>query len=233
MKRPVIAVAARYTSDDKDEKVVGLEVRRAVATAIVAAGGLPVMIAVEGGDLLAESLDLADALLMPGGGDSDPALYGQQPHPKLNQVSPEQDRADTAILAAALQRQLPVLGICRGMQSLNVALGGDLVQHLEETSVEHRDSTHPIMVCEPDSLIERLIGAPSWEGRSLHHQVVGRLGDGLRATARTQDGQVEAIEHRQNAWLGVQWHPELQCGTDPAQLAPFRWLVSAASSRSA
>ena len=129
---------------------------------------------------------------------------------------------------------MPVLGICRGMQSLNIALGGDLVQHLEETSVAHRDATHEVTVCASGTLVEQVMGASSWQGRSIHHQVVGRVADGLIASARTADGQIEAIEsvdRREHPWLGVQWHPELQWRSDPAQLAPFRWLATAASAR--
>lgn len=232
--RPVIAVAARYTHDDTSTEIVGLEVRRAVAAAIVAAGGLPVVLAVEDPALLADSLALADGLVMPGGGDSAPAMYGQEPHPRLDLVPPEHDAGDIAILRAALRRRMPVLGICRGMQSLNIALGGDLVQHLEETSVAHRDATHEVTVCASGTLVEQVMGASSWQGRSIHHQVVGRVADGLIASARTADGQIEAIEsvdRREHPWLGVQWHPELQWRSDPAQLAPFRWLVTAASAR--
>lgn len=233
MERPVIVVAARYCADSGSDEQEGMQVRRAVGSAVVAAGGLPIMVAVEDPELLAESLDLADGVVMPGGGDSNPAMYGQEPVPELNQVSAAQDSGDTAVLTAALERELPVLGVCRGMQSLNIALGGDLVQHLEETTVGHRDTTHRITVTEDDSVVERVMGARTWDGKSIHHQVVGRPGDGLRVTARSDDGNIEAIEHDTCPWVGVQWHPELKCDTDDVQVGPFRWLVEEAAIRRA
>ncbi|MBD2758745.1 gamma-glutamyl-gamma-aminobutyrate hydrolase family protein [Yimella sp. cx-573] len=230
--RPVIAVAARFCADPDGNPSIGMEVRRSVASALQAVGALPIMLALDDPALIPQALDLVDGVVMPGGGDSDPNHYGQAvKHSKLNQVAPEQDACDLALLRAALERQLPILGICRGMQSLNIALGGDLLQHLDETDVAHRDSTHPIEVCTDGSVVEQMMGSRRFDGRSLHHQVLDRVADVLRVTARTQDGVVEAVEHREHPWVGVQWHPELACATGPVQLGPFRWLVDQAAAR--
>jgi putative glutamine amidotransferase len=164
-------------------------------------------------------LDRIDALLMSGGNDIDPASYGQPPHPETAGIRPERDRFEIALTRAALKRGMPVLGICRGMQLLNIARGGDAVQHLPDV-VGHSDHRHTPgtftdheVRLEPGSLAARVAGAERESVKSHHHQGVGELGEGLRATGWADDGTVEAIElgpddHR--FALGVLWHPEEQ-----------------------
>jgi putative glutamine amidotransferase len=164
-------------------------------------------------------LDRIDALLLSGGNDIDPAFYGQPPHPETTGVRPERDRFEIVLTRAALERGMPVLGICRGMQLLNVARGGDVVQHLPDV-VGHSDHRHTPgaftdheVRLEPGSLAARVAGAERESVKSHHHQGVGELGTGLRATGWADDGTVEAIElgpddHR--FALGVLWHPEEQ-----------------------
>ncbi len=164
-------------------------------------------------------LDRIDALLLSGGNDIDPAFYGQPPHPETAGIRPERDRFDVALTRAALERGMPVLGICRGMQVLNLARGGDIVQHLPDV-VGHPDHRHTPgtftdheVRLEPGSLAARIAGVERESVKSHHHQGVGELGKGLRATGWADDGTVEAIElgpddHR--FALGVLWHPEEQ-----------------------
>jgi putative glutamine amidotransferase len=164
-------------------------------------------------------LDRIDALLLSGGNDIDPVFYGQAPHPETTGVRPERDRFETVLTRAALERGMPVLGICRGMQLLNIARGGDIVQHLPDV-VGHADHRHTPgsftdheVRLEPGSLAARVAGADRESVKSHHHQGVGELGEGLRASGWADDGTVEAIElgpddHR--FALGVLWHPEEQ-----------------------
>jgi putative glutamine amidotransferase len=150
-------------------------------TKVEAAGGRPLLVPpLE--DAIDETLDVLDGLVFTGGPDLDPALYDAEPHPETNNVRPERDRAEIALLTAALERDLPVLAICRGSQVLNVALGGDLEQHVR----------HPVSVDE-GSRLHSVVGG-SVEVSSHHHQGYGRLGDGLEVVARAEDGTIEALE---------------------------------------
>lgn len=228
MNRPLIGIAPKYVAGN-DGPTDQVAAARTVTCAVRAAGGHPVVLCCEDGEQARDALEAVDAVLFPGGGDSDPALYGEpERHPKLRLVPALQDSGDIALIRAAIARRMPALAICRGMQTVNIALGGSLVQHLEPGSVEHWDSVHPITITEVDSLTASVVGTGKLVGRSFHQQVVKRLGDDLRITARTDDGLVEAIEHTTAPLLGLQWHPELETAECPRQLAPFEWLVTAA-----
>jgi putative glutamine amidotransferase len=160
-----------------------------------------------------EALDMLDGLVLAGGTDLDPGSYGARPHPETKGTRLERDRFELALAHRALERDVPVLGICRGMEMLNVALGGTLDQHLERLDI-HRHTIgdfcdHAVRL-EPGSLAARAVGAERTEVRSHHHQGVGELGDGLVATGWSEpDGLTEAIELTDGRWaLGVLWHPE-------------------------
>jgi gamma-glutamyl-gamma-aminobutyrate hydrolase PuuD len=164
-------------------------------------------------DGIEETLDSLDGLILSGGSDVDPDLYGDERHPETQSI-PERDRAEIALLRAALERDMPVLAICRGSQVLNVAKGGDLVQHLPDVvgDERHRHTSgafaeHGVEIL-PGTRLERVIGdrAPV---KSYHHQGYRRLGEGLREAARADDGTIEAIEDPSRRFaLGVLWHPE-------------------------
>jgi putative glutamine amidotransferase len=165
-----------------------------------------------------ELLDRIDALLLIGGADIDPSVYGQELDPRTESTYPERDAFEIAMLRGAIDKGMPVLGICRGMQALNVALGGTLVQHIPEVEGEnpHRrvvgsfDGTDHTVVLDEGSLAARAAGEERHTARCHHHQAVGELGEGLVVTGRAErDGMIEAIESADGAWvLGVQWHPE-------------------------
>jgi gamma-glutamyl-gamma-aminobutyrate hydrolase PuuD len=165
-------------------------------------------------DGVEETLDALDGVVFTGGPDVDPELYGQEAHAETAGLVPERDRAELALLEAALARDMPVLAICRGSQVLNVALGGDLVQHLPDVvgDEKHRETPgvfaeHDVEL-EPETRLARLLGerAPVL---SHHHQGIGRVGSGLRVSAHADDGTVEALEDPARRFaLGVLWHPE-------------------------
>jgi putative glutamine amidotransferase len=161
-----------------------------------------------------ETLEALDAIVFSGGADVDPAAYGADPHPETDTPQARRDAGELALLRGALERDLPTLAICRGFQLLNVARGGDLVQHLPET-VGHEDhrqvpgtfSEHPVEVKE-GSRLASIVGATPGVP-SHHHQSVGRVGDGLVETAWAVDGTLEAVEDPTRRFaVGVQWHPE-------------------------
>jgi putative glutamine amidotransferase len=161
-----------------------------------------------------ETLDALDGLLFSGGADLDPVSYGADAHPETNGTRPERDRSELALLEGALARDMPVLAVCRGFQLLNVARGGDLVQHLPDVvgNDQHREvkgvfSDHGVKI-EDDSRLGAVLGdrAPV---KSSHHQGVGRIGSGLREVAWADDGTIEGLEDPEQRFaVGVLWHPE-------------------------
>jgi putative glutamine amidotransferase len=161
-----------------------------------------------------ETLDAVDGLIFSGGSDLDPSLYGQDPHAETNGVVLARDRAELGLLRAALARDMPVLAICRGSQVLNVALGGDLVQHLPDVVGHDRHKHTPGVFADHDVDIDdgtrlRAIVGEHAPVKSHHHQGFGRLGEGLRAAAHADDGAVEALEDPDRRFaVGVLWHPE-------------------------
>ena len=161
-----------------------------------------------------ETLDALDAIIFSGGSDLEPSLYGQEAHPETTGVHLERDRAELALLTAALARDMPVLAICRGSQVLNVALGGDLVQHVPDVVGHDRHKHTPGVFADHEvdvdesSRVGSIVGS-SVSVKSHHHQGFGRLGSGLSAAAHDEDGQVEAIEDPSKRFaVGVLWHPE-------------------------
>jgi len=200
----------------------------AYVQALERASGRPVLIPPsEHG--IEETLDAVDGLIFSGGSDLDPDLYDQEPHDETFGVVPERDRAELALLEAALARDLPVLAVCRGSQVLNVARGGDLVQHLPDLVGDEKHKHTPgtfadhDITLQPGTRLASLLGdhAPV---KSHHHQGFGRVGDGLRVAAHAEDGTIEAVEDPSRRFaLGVLWHPE--AGED---LRLFEELVDAA-----
>ncbi len=194
------------------------------------AGGLAVMLPPDDPATAAATVARLDGLLLAGGEDLDPALYGQTPHPRAGTPVPERDRWERALLAAALDSGTPVLGICRGMQLINVHLGGTLVQHLPDeighdghNPVVGRFSDHPVTPV-PGTRTAKVVPEQA-DVATHHHQAVGRLGEGLIASAHAPDGTIEALEHAGDGFtMGVQWHPEVR-----DDLGCVRALVEAAS----
>jgi putative glutamine amidotransferase len=164
-----------------------------------------------------EVLDPLDALILAGGGDIDPSSYGAAADSHTTATRPERDAFELALCRSALERDLPLLGICRGMELMNVALGGSLVQHLETASTHLHTpgqfSDHDVAL-EPGSLAARTAGAEQVSVRSHHHQGLGELGTGLVVSGRSDDGVVEAVELPDRTFaLGILWHTEEEAGS--------------------
>ena len=232
-KRPVVGITAALESASwvvwRDTEVNISQ--RHYSECVAEAGGIPVLLPAEEESASdpAELLDVLDALVLSGGADLDPASYGAEPDPKTIGFKAERDRFEIALCRGAVERDMPVLAICRGTQILNVARGGTLVQHLGD-STQHVEvvgefSTHEVRL-EPGSLAARAAGAERAEIRSHHHQALDRLGDGLVATGwSVPDDLVEAVELSERSFaVGFMWHPE-----EIRDAAPFRALVEAAA----
>jgi putative glutamine amidotransferase len=208
---------------------------------IAEAGGIPVLLAVPGADVPEDRwmgvLDRLDGLLLSGGPDIDPAEFGEPPLRGLDAVSPERDRFELGLARGALDRGLPLLGICRGVQTIAVAAGGTLYQDINTQVAgvyKHRQqaprfhTTHEVRLI-PGSAVHHAHGREAIMVNSFHHQSVKDLPPGFATTALSGDGIIEAIESSTNPRiLGVQWHPEGIWAHDRFHLAVFRWLVAAA-----
>jgi putative glutamine amidotransferase len=228
--RPVIGITAyaepsvRWGVWDVPAAVIPLAYVRQVE----AAGGRAVIVppSEEG---IEETLDALDGVLFSGGSDIDPSEYGQDAHPETNGTRPERDRGELALLRAALDRDLPVLAVCRGSQVLNVARGGDLVQHLPEVVGDEKHKHTPGVFADHEVEVEEGTRLASLLGertpvKSHHHQGFGRVGDGLVEAAWAEDGTLEAVEDPSKRFaLGVLWHPE-----EGEDAALFRALVDEA-----
>jgi putative glutamine amidotransferase len=215
---PVIGICAgveraRWAAWDVEANVS----QRTYSEGVAEAGGTPIVL--PPADEVAEDpdrlLDLLDGLVLAGGGDIDPAAYGAEAGPDLVGARVERDRFELALARGALEHDVPVLGICRGMELLNVALGGTLEQELPEAQIHLHTpgqfADHDVRL-EPGSLAARAVGAEQVSVRSHHHQGIGKLGAGLVVSAHSMpDGIVEAIELPDRRWaLGVLWHAEEQ-----------------------
>lgn len=239
--RPLVAVAGRHLRPGSVEKWPG----RGVAAvpdyfvhALHRAGANEAILMPVEIDLPSASHILArfDALILTGGGDLHPSTYGGEDHPKLWGVQASRDAFDLALAKAGVERGMPLLAICRGMQALNVALGGTLDPHISDREglIPHRkpgpddEVLHDVRL-EPRSRAAIAAGGDRVSASSSHHQAVEKLGEGLVATGWSDDGLVEAVEHEDGWVVGVQWHPEVTAEYDPANQGLFDALVREAA----
>jgi putative glutamine amidotransferase len=199
--------------------------------AVEAAGGLPVVLAPDDPETAVALLDRLDGVVLAGGPDFDPFAYGTaERHARLGPTDPVVDAAELALARGADARGLPLLGVCRGLQALNVARGGTLHQHLDDhrQTAPAAETAHTVVVA-PGSRLAALTAGGTLAVNSFHHQAAARLGDGLRAVAGAPDGTIEALEDPARPFfLGVQWHAEALVASAP-QLALFEGLVAAAA----
>ena len=216
-RRPVlVAVTATVRVVDGVDRV---RLNAAYVRALEGAGLVPLIVPpLADTDAAVRILDAVSGLVLSGGEDVDPSLYGDTPHPALGAVNCSRDVTELALLAAARERNLPTLAICRGIQVVNVGLGGTLVQDIpsqrsdvaeHELDGQRATRVHGVSV-EPSSRLARILGSESLDVNSIHHQAVDRLGDAMRVSARADDGVIEGVESDDPDWwmVGVQSHPE-------------------------
>jgi putative glutamine amidotransferase len=206
------------------------KVGRGYIDGVLAAGGLPVVLPSLDPDLAASAVAGLDGLVLTGGGDVDPSRYGAAPQPECGPPDAARDSWELALVAAGRAATVPILGICRGAQVLNVAYGGTLVQHLTDRGDGGHDDleraaeeVHRIDVV-VGSRLHQVMGTDAVRTNTLHHQSVDDIGDGLVASGVADDGVIEAVESPDGPVLGVQWHPELLLDR-AAHAALFAWVV--------
>ncbi len=233
MRRPIIGITI-----DTHDKPNQYESPMAYASAVEAAGGLPLLLPYRTDlSLIPQIVDLLHGVLFSGGNDLDPALYGETYHPRAEPIDPARQRFELALLAEVERRRTPALGICLGSQLMNVSRGGSLIQFLPEISregpIEHRrlgevSPRHEVQL-RPESWVAKVVGKTQVDANSSHKQAVREVGRGLRIIGKSPDGVVEGIEDPTfPLFLGVQWHPE-QLRDEPEHLALFRLLVDKAA----
>lgn len=234
MLAPVIGITCCY-----DEIQGRLWLTDYYIKAVLAAGGLPLILPVITPPQKTDQLmALCHGLLLPGGGDIDPLLFNENPHPSSGDICPQCDQLELALARQALAMNIPLLGICRGAQLINVAAGGTVCQdialqvkdHLKHSQQAPRwHPTHTITAVENSQLLE-IIGTDPVQVNSFHHQMVGRLGTGIKIAAVAPDGVIEAIEYQgdHHFVLGLQYHPEALYKHDSKARAVFDWFIQAA-----
>ncbi len=234
--RPLVAVPARFSASASALRYRAEVAARALVQGVFRAGGEPAILHPDAPDAqpdveaVGARLARFDAVLLPGGGDLSPRWYGGGGHASLYDVDEQQDAFDLAVAQWALQSGTPLLAVCRGLQVVNVALGGTL---LADMPSHHRHVVSDL-VLEPGTGVATAVGTTDLRISCYHHQALDRLGTGLRATAWAPDGVVEAVERDASApgwFLGVQWHPEDTADEDSAQQRLFDALVAQAGGR--
>lgn len=238
MNRPLIGIECGTSALDSHAKISQDRLNRSYSRAVWEAGGVPVIVPCLEDSAAAEAImSRLDGLLLSGGADVSPTLYGEDRLNDTVEVDEARDRAGQALIRAALRNGLPVFAICRGIQALNVAMGGTLYQDLpaqRPSEIRHRQTesrgaqTHSIEI-DPESRLARIVGATRMEVNSFHHQAIKDVAEGLTVTARAPDGVVEAVEGLSGSFLlGVQFHPEELIDVCEGSRALFRALAHAA-----
>ena len=236
MSKPHIGLTTGHSDGRRGLFVLREEYFRSVEQA----GGVPVVLLPSSPDDARGLIERLDGLVLTGGGDIDPAIYDAPPHPRLGKVDRARDLFEIALVREALCSEVPVLGVCRGLQLLNVATGGTLHQDIPAelgTRLDHRPRSARFEVAHSvgivaGSLLHRIVERESMEVNSIHHQAVDRTGHGLVVSARAEDGVVEAVEIPSAVFvLALQWHPESAWDRGLSFGDPFRPLVAAAAGK--
>jgi len=234
--RPLIAITASYLKS-KDGAGYRTSLNAEYHDCVTRAGGIPILLPpLPDGDI-PNTLSRVDGLILSGGGDIDPARYGQPLHEKTKLLDPRREEADLCFARTATEMDLPILAICLGAQVVNVACGGSLIQDIPRevgSPTEHRTTGgqkafHEVTV-EPETKLRSILGVPNLETNSSHHQAIETVGEGLRVCARSsEDGIIEGVEAVEKRFvIAVQWHPE-RLGDRPVHMRLFEALVDAAS----
>jgi putative glutamine amidotransferase len=240
-RRPNIAITPDLALATADTPTPRYEIKTTYADAVLRAGGLPFIVPyTDDAQVIDSYLDRVSGLVISGGAfDVPPELYGEMARDGMGPTKPARTAFELAVLKAALQRKMPVLGICGGMQLLNVAFGGSLVQDLKlelptaANHQQHHDRSQPLHPVEvrDGSVLADCVGKGQLMVNSTHHQAVKTIGQGLQPCAVAPDGVIEGIETKDGFVVGVQWHPEQMIDTVPPHLGVYRSLVNRARDR--
>lgn len=234
----IIGISTSTITIKRPEEVTSFQANytpRDFSQAIERAGGLPFLLPICQEDLAKDLVRHIDGLVLTGGHDLSPHLYKQEPRQSIGEILPDRDQFEMALLSQAIKQGKPVLGICRGLQLINVYYGGTLYQDLSENEqivLQHnqrtpgKHATHQILI-EANTRLEQILEGQTMVN-SFHHQAINQLGQGLQVSARSNDQVIEAIEAESDNILAVQWHPELSIESNPASIKLFEDLVNRA-----
>ena len=232
-RRALIGVVCQHSQENPERYFIA----RSYIQAVQNAGGTPLVLPIQPQEDLSQVLEHLDGIVLTGGVDVDPYRFGEDPLVGCGEINPLRDEFDLAVTALALERDLPILAICRGAQVLNVALGGSLIQDIPtqvQDPIKHWQqapnwyATHNVEV-KPDSLLGEILETQLTRVNSYHHQSIAKPGQGLSIVATAPDGVIEAVESTEHRFvLGLQWHPELMVERDVGAQAIFKHFVRAA-----
>ncbi len=239
MKRPKILLSSSTLAKPAGSVGTNSAVGSNYSNAIVKTGGLPVLAPSLEPSLAQDFIDISDGLLLIGGVDVNPIHFGQSPDINLGFVDKERDDFELELYKLAKAKGIPIFGICRGIQVINIAEGGTLFQHLPtvDNTIQHGQqnpdgSPFHMLRLEPNSLLAQKYNSLSLNTNSYHHQAIDKLADNLKAVAWSEDGIVEAIESKSDDFIfGVQWHPEASVPNYPGHLEPFEIFMEAVNLR--
>lgn len=232
--RPIIGITAGFNNSEERHFLTDYYVQ-----AVEALGGIPVIIPSTDISLIENVYNLVDGLIFSGGADLDPDFFGESPQKGIKEITPIRDIFELTLAKQALRGKKPVLGICRGIQVLNIAAGGNIYQDLVGVTLQEHDQKapkwntyHKVEILE-DSLLFNIIGQKTVKVNSFHHQSVKDLGIGFNSSAWSEDGLIEAIENNtsEQVIIGVQWHPECTWNQDRASKNLFEFLINCAKER--
>ncbi|MFM1652881.1 gamma-glutamyl-gamma-aminobutyrate hydrolase family protein [Brevibacillus sp. B_LB10_24] len=231
-QKPVIGITGGYVKHNAFME--GVYVHHDYHRSVAAAGGIPIVLPFLNPEAALEAAALCDGVILSGGEDVDPLYYGEEPHPQLGYTTRERDEAEIALIRHALEHSIPLLAICRGVQILNVTLGGTLIQDIpsqwsdplqHSQKVERGRDTHAVAI-EPGSWLAEILGAMRIRVNSLHHQALKEVADDLKVAASASDGIIEAVEYTGSSFaVGVQWHPESMAATNPLMKRLFEAFI--------
>jgi putative glutamine amidotransferase len=236
-KKPIIGITAAYVKHN--EYMEGVFVHHDYHNSVAANGGIPIILPFINPERTLEILPICDGIILSGGEDVDPKFYGQDPHRNLGSTIPERDLVEIAIVKYALENNIPLFAICRGIQILNVALGGTLIQDIQSQlkeplqhsqKVNRSQDTHWVSISK-DSKLSQVLGADRIRVNSLHHQAIDRIANDLRVVAQSSDGIIEAVEyiHSTPLMFAVQWHPESMDSTNKVMNNLFAEFIKSSS----
>lgn len=237
MKNPVIGILTNVLIVEEGPYIGGerIYVNRDYIKNVLKSGGIPLLLPIiDDIEIIQKQIEGLDGLILSGGQDVNPKLYGQAPSPFLGAVRDDRDFFEIHALQAAFARRIPILGVCRGMQLLNVAFGGTLHQDIpQELGFDHQQKHHRHDPCHKveiysDTLLHKILENSHIDTNSFHHQSVKDLASCFRINARSEDGVIEGIEHKEGFVLGVQWHPEMMVEKHHDMQKLFSALVAAA-----